>query len=114
MVDVELERDLELERRKVRELQETARERDKEYQKLKVRWFALDGHICSHLQFERFNLTKLNGKPCLAPQTKTAMDRPFSLRINILTKRVRMQSIPAQTMLTLQQLLVVWKQMESG
>ena len=36
MVDVELERDLELERRKVRELQETARERDKEYQKLKV------------------------------------------------------------------------------
>jgi len=32
----ELERDLELERRKVRELQETARERDKEYQKLKI------------------------------------------------------------------------------
>jgi hypothetical protein len=41
MVDAELERDLELERRKVRELQETARERDKEYQKLKVRWFDL-------------------------------------------------------------------------
>ena len=41
MVGVELERDLELERRKVRELQETARERDKEYQKLKVRWFDL-------------------------------------------------------------------------
>ena len=39
MVDAELERDLELERRKVRELQETARERDKEYQKLKVRCF---------------------------------------------------------------------------
>ena len=35
-VDAELERDLELERRKVRELQEAARERDKEYQKLKV------------------------------------------------------------------------------
>ena len=32
----ELERDLELERRKVRELQEASRERDKEYQKLKV------------------------------------------------------------------------------
>lgn len=36
-VEAELERDLELERRKVRELQEIARERDKEYQKLKVR-----------------------------------------------------------------------------
>jgi len=33
---VELERDLELERRKTREIQEAARERDKEYQKLKV------------------------------------------------------------------------------
>ncbi|CAK5262950.1 unnamed protein product [Mycena citricolor] len=32
----ELQRDLELERRKVRDLQEAARERDKEYQKLKV------------------------------------------------------------------------------
>ena len=32
----ELERDLELERRKVRDLQEASRERDKEYQKLKV------------------------------------------------------------------------------
>lgn len=41
MVDAELERDLDLERRKVRELQETARERDKEYQKLKVRCFDL-------------------------------------------------------------------------
>jgi hypothetical protein len=33
--EIELERDLELERRKVRDLQETSRERDKEYQKLK-------------------------------------------------------------------------------
>ena len=41
MDNAELERDLELERRKVRELQETARERDKEYQKLKVRCFDL-------------------------------------------------------------------------
>ncbi|KAI6122725.1 hypothetical protein EV401DRAFT_1858534 [Pisolithus croceorrhizus] len=32
----ELERDLELERRKVRELQDTSREREKEYQRLKV------------------------------------------------------------------------------
>jgi hypothetical protein len=32
----ELERDLELERRKVRDLQDSSRERDKEYQKLKV------------------------------------------------------------------------------
>jgi len=32
----ELERDLELERRKVREVQEAAREKDKEYQRLKV------------------------------------------------------------------------------
>ncbi|KAH7930015.1 hypothetical protein BV22DRAFT_1001441 [Leucogyrophana mollusca] len=32
----ELERDLELERRKVRELQDASREREKEYQKLKV------------------------------------------------------------------------------
>jgi E3 ubiquitin-protein ligase CCNP1IP1 len=32
----ELERDLELERRKVRELQEGSRERDREYAKLKV------------------------------------------------------------------------------
>lgn len=31
-----VEKDLELERRKVRELQESSRERDKEYQKLKV------------------------------------------------------------------------------
>ncbi|KAJ7667741.1 hypothetical protein DFH06DRAFT_983031 [Mycena polygramma] len=35
--NAELERDLELERRKIRDLQDTARERDKEYQKLKVR-----------------------------------------------------------------------------
>ncbi|KAF8165040.1 hypothetical protein B0H34DRAFT_220653 [Crassisporium funariophilum] len=34
----ELERDLELERRKVRELQEGSRERDKEYQKLKIQF----------------------------------------------------------------------------
>jgi E3 ubiquitin-protein ligase CCNP1IP1 len=33
----ELERDRELDRRKIRELQDGARERDKEYQKLKVR-----------------------------------------------------------------------------
>ena len=33
---VGLKRDLELERRKTRELQDVARERDKEYQKLKV------------------------------------------------------------------------------
>lgn len=32
----DLERDLELERRKTRDLQEASRERDKEYQKLKV------------------------------------------------------------------------------
>jgi len=32
----ELERDLELERRKVHDLQDATRERDKEYQKLKV------------------------------------------------------------------------------
>jgi E3 ubiquitin-protein ligase CCNP1IP1 len=32
----EFERDLELERRKVRDLQEASRDRDKEYQKLKV------------------------------------------------------------------------------
>ncbi|KAJ7638573.1 hypothetical protein FB45DRAFT_976707 [Roridomyces roridus] len=35
--NAELERDLELERRKVRDLQDAGRERDKEYQKLKVR-----------------------------------------------------------------------------
>lgn len=34
--NAELQRDLELERRKVRDLQEAAREQDKEYQKLKV------------------------------------------------------------------------------
>ncbi|CAA7260231.1 unnamed protein product [Cyclocybe aegerita] len=34
----ELERDVELERKKVRELQEAARERDKEYQKLKIQF----------------------------------------------------------------------------
>jgi E3 ubiquitin-protein ligase CCNP1IP1 len=39
--ETELERDLELERRKVRDLQETSRERDKEYQKLKERVFIL-------------------------------------------------------------------------
>jgi len=33
----EFERDLEIERRKVRDLQDASRERDKEYQKLKVR-----------------------------------------------------------------------------
>jgi E3 ubiquitin-protein ligase CCNP1IP1 len=33
---IDLERDLDLERRKNRDLQETSRERDKEYQKLKV------------------------------------------------------------------------------
>lgn len=36
MSRIGLEKDLELERRKVRELQESSRERDKEYQKLKV------------------------------------------------------------------------------
>jgi hypothetical protein len=111
MVDAELERDLELERRKVRELQETARERDKEYQKLKVRCFDLLQTIMFVLTFGRFSLTKSNGKPCLAPQMKTAMS---FLRTNFSTKRVRMQSISVRTMLTLQQLLVVWKQMESG
>ena len=35
----ELERDLELERRKTRELSETSKIKDKEYQKLKVRCF---------------------------------------------------------------------------
>ena len=35
-INAELERDLELERRKTRELQDATRERDKEYQKLKV------------------------------------------------------------------------------
>ncbi|KAF9468875.1 hypothetical protein BDZ94DRAFT_1152879 [Collybia nuda] len=34
----ELERDLELERRKSRELQDASREREREYQKLKVNW----------------------------------------------------------------------------
>lgn len=33
----ELERDRELDRRKIRELQEATKERDREYQKLKVR-----------------------------------------------------------------------------
>ncbi|KAA1466283.1 hypothetical protein DENSPDRAFT_767520 [Dentipellis sp. KUC8613] len=35
----ELHHDLDVERRKVRDLQDTAKERDKEYQKLKVRFF---------------------------------------------------------------------------
>lgn len=35
-ISIELERDLELERRKVREVHEASRERDKEYQKLKA------------------------------------------------------------------------------
>lgn len=39
----ELERDLELERRKVRELQEGSRERDREYAKLKVTLVKLFG-----------------------------------------------------------------------
>ena len=33
-----LEKELEMERRKIRELQDSTRERDKEYQKLKVRY----------------------------------------------------------------------------
>lgn len=36
---IDLERDLELERRRAREFQDAAREREKEYQKLKVRSF---------------------------------------------------------------------------
>ena len=36
---VALERDVELEKRKNRDLQEASREQDKEYQKLKVRYF---------------------------------------------------------------------------
>lgn len=36
ITSIELERDLELERRRTREFQDTAREREKEYQKLKV------------------------------------------------------------------------------
>ncbi|KAJ7688453.1 hypothetical protein B0H17DRAFT_938472 [Mycena rosella] len=39
--NAECERDLELERRKVRDLQDAAREKDKEYQKLKVHLHAL-------------------------------------------------------------------------
>ncbi|KAF8803809.1 hypothetical protein BYT27DRAFT_6720183 [Phlegmacium glaucopus] len=93
----ELERDLELERRKVRELQETARERDKEYQKLKVRCFEmLQTMFFSNLQFGRFSLTKLNGKLYLAPQMKIAMGRPSFLLTNFSTKRVQMQSITVQ------------------
>lgn len=48
----ELERDLELERRKNRELQEASRERDKEYQKLKACTFiCLLTISCSHATF---------------------------------------------------------------
>ena len=38
-----LEKELELERRKLRELQDTARERDKDYQKLKARIYSVEG-----------------------------------------------------------------------
>ena len=44
----ELERDLELERRKIHELQDEARERDKEYQKLKV---SISSFLSSHFRF---------------------------------------------------------------
>lgn len=49
----ELERDLELERRKVRELQDTSREREKEYQRLKAQ------------------LDKVKRKALLGPDTTT-------------------------------------------
>lgn len=56
-----LDKDLELERRKVRELQESSRERDKEYQKLKVfhniRSFLLST-LMAIMNLQRINMTR--------------------------------------------------------
>lgn len=67
----ELERDLELERRKVRDLQEGSRERDKEYQKLKVLLYNPRlGTPSSFLHYRR-NTIKSNEKRCWARTTLT-------------------------------------------
>jgi hypothetical protein len=58
----ELERDLELERRKVRELQDSSRNQDKEYQKLKA-CAIFAGHNF-HSQCARPTMTRSNAKHC--------------------------------------------------
>ncbi|KZP12087.1 hypothetical protein FIBSPDRAFT_755408 [Athelia psychrophila] len=62
----ELETDLELERRKVRDMHEASRERDKEYQKLKVRPLITRMQLRTVLIFCRRSTIRLNARPYLA------------------------------------------------
>ena len=64
-----MERDLELERRKVRELQDGSRERDKEYAKLKVSRTTLVEDILSSLHelFMKAHFDKLKRKALFGP-----------------------------------------------
>ena len=64
----ELERDLELERRKTRELQEASRERDKEYQRLKACVLSyLPTSSYSHVTFRQAQHDQIKRKALFAP-----------------------------------------------
>ncbi|EKM80452.1 hypothetical protein AGABI1DRAFT_128123 [Agaricus bisporus var. burnettii JB137-S8] len=77
VLETELERDLELERRKVRDLQETSRERDKEYQKLKG-W-------TQHDKLKRKTiLGPTTIEPIAAPQSKTPEGQQSRAKLNTL------------------------------
>jgi hypothetical protein len=65
----DFERELDLERRKNRDLQETSRERDKEYQKLKVRGFPVRVHpaVTRGIVLPQAQYDKLKRRALLAP-----------------------------------------------
>ncbi|KAF8897248.1 hypothetical protein BD779DRAFT_1667251 [Infundibulicybe gibba] len=64
---MELERDLEVERRKVRELQDTAREKDKEYQKLKASSNLRSSFTFRYLTHSQNQYEKIKRKALLGP-----------------------------------------------
>ena len=78
----ELERDLELERRRTRELQEASRERDKEYQKLKVCVLSyLPIPSCSHIIFRQAQHDQIKRKALFAPNVHR-QESNLSLGVN--------------------------------
>lgn len=91
----DFERDLELERRKVRELQEASREREREYQKLKVRLVSGGSHVsAAHSEVIQMQHDKIKRKALLGhnfgqPDTQQQVDdmsshrtRPFGSDVN--------------------------------
>ncbi|KAJ7490158.1 hypothetical protein B0H11DRAFT_2229084 [Mycena galericulata] len=72
-----LERDLDLERRKVRDLQDAARESDKEYQKLEVRSPEVD-YLFFTVAVLQTQYDKIKRKALLAPASGTSGDDPRS------------------------------------